>query len=67
MIKIHPNPKYCSYAQCNRCGRKAFTSLRTEEEIKAERKKRGWFIHNGICWCDDCVKQMDKEDNEQER
>ena len=64
MIKIHPNPKYASYIQCNRCGRRAYTHLRTEGEIKAEFKGRGWFYYDGICWCDECIKQMDKEDNE---
>jgi len=64
MIKIHPNPKYASYAQCNRCGRKVHSFGNTEEEIKKEARLEGWLIHNGICWCDECIKQMDKEDDE---
>jgi len=60
MIKIHPNPKYASFAQCNRCGRKVHSFGTTEEEIKKESRLEGWTFQADRCYCKECTEQMDK-------
>ena len=63
MIKIHPNPKHCSYAQCNRCGRKVYSFGNTEEEIKKEARLEGWtFWDHDVCFCEDCTKVVEEDD-----
>ena len=58
MIKINKRPA-ASTIQCNRCGKKEFTSGTSTADVISKYRRIGWMISDSgeLCYCGECMKE----------